>query len=138
MPYIDRSVCVQLEFQGRGSGVICEDVFHRGSDDDVPGLSREDVEFLKAMESGVGVTVEGNLELPLPVRNLKLPDNHSAVLGRTQSTLKQLTENDRKLQLCLASMQKSLDNNFMEQVPLTERKSRAGCNGIFLYFVLMS
>ena len=64
------------------------DVASFSPEDELPGLSRDDKKFLDIMESGISINQKGNLEMPLPFKNVsKLPNNRSAVYMRTVNTL---------------------------------------------------
>ena len=68
------------------------------------------------MHAGVCVTPEGNLELPLPYREIQLPNNKAAVYNRTLSTLTRLKRNEDILAKCTVTMEKNLKANYIEQV----------------------
>ena len=91
------------------------DAFERRQDDEQPGLSVEDREFLDSMKGGAHTTTTHNLELPLPLKETKLPDNKIAVRVRTQITLNRLTQEPNKLESCLESMQRNLDRGYVEK-----------------------
>ena len=99
------------------------DVFAKLPDDDDSGMSIEDKEFLQKMESDVCINSQGNIQLPLPTKNLSPPDNGAAVYFRTKCTLNKLKQNKGKLQSCLASMKKNLEAGYVEQVSFNQKNS---------------
>ena len=106
------------------SGEVCapdKDVFLTRPDDESPGPSQGDCAFLDLLSKEVSVTESGNIQLPLPFKNNMsyLPDNSSAVYGRTLNTLNQLKKCDWKIALCLESMQHNVSQGYVE--PLSER-----------------
>lgn len=94
------------------------DIFHVRSDDELPGLSRNDLAFLDIMNNGVERLEDGTIQLPIPfiASKARLPDNHSAVYGRTLGTLTQLSKHSDRVTKCLAAMQHNLDQGYVEQV----------------------
>ena len=92
------------------------DIYERKEDDDTQGFSQDDKTFLSLMCSNVILTSEGNLQLPLPLKNVTLPDNRLAVKVRTSKTLERLRSNSHKLEKCLDSMRHLIENNYVERV----------------------
>ena len=77
------------------------DPFIERSDDDLPGLSKDDQEFMHIVSSGVCVNPRGNLEIPLPFKSgSKPPENKLAVYHRSNNTLQRLKRNPDKLEKC--------------------------------------
>ena len=70
------------------------------------------------MMDEVSVTTEGNVQLPLPFKHgmLILPDNSTAVYGRTKSPLGQLSKHEWKVSQCIESMQRNISQGYVEQV----------------------
>ena len=66
------------------------DAFHQSSDDNTPGLSQDDRKFLDILSTGISITEEGSIELPLPLKSCDLPDNRIPFLMRTKTTLAHL------------------------------------------------
>ena len=97
------------------------DVFAENSDDDSPGLSRDDQRFIDLIHSETKVNEKGNIEMPLPLRNdLVLPNNRIAVLQRTKNTLERVKRDTVKLKQCTDIMDKYLKAGHVEQVPPNE------------------
>ena len=94
---------------------LVRDIFARKDDDDLPGLSQDHQTFLEKMRTETCFTAEGNLQLPLPIMNVKLPNNTVSALMRTKNTLINLRKNPREVALCEQAMQKHLDANHVEQ-----------------------
>ena len=113
-----KSVEVKYNFTPKQSNMF--DVFQTLPDDDSPGLSNDDRQFMTVMSDNVSTTAEGNIQLPLPLKSHKFPNNESAVYNRTKKTLDKLKTQTTKLNSCIQSMQKSLDARFVEQVPPCE------------------
>ena len=99
------------------------DVFERYPDDDKIGLSIEDKRFLTVMKSSVAVTPEGNLQLPLPMKFIDLPDNQAAVYARTLTTLNKLKQDESKLKESVRTIAKNFSAGFIEQIPPNEIKT---------------
>ena len=105
------------------------DVFATREDDEDVGLSQNDQRFLQKMAEGTRVTDEGNVELPLPLKddNRKLPNNAGAVYQRTKSTLNKLKEGkDGKLEKCIETMRTNIDKKCVEMVPDDESQPAPG------------
>ena len=63
-------------------------------DDDQPGISKADQEFLDIVDAGIFVNKAGHIEIPLPFKkNNILPDNGGAVFLRTKNTLRRIQSN---------------------------------------------
>ena len=92
------------------------DTFAACVDDDYPGLSSDDRNFISIMNSNVKITSEGNIELPLPLKSKSLPDNRAAVYMRSQKTLLKLKSEPVKVNACIESMKKSLDAGYVEMI----------------------
>ena len=76
------------------------------------------------MTSGVRVDEDGNLEVPLPLKeNYDLPRNTAQVYKRTENTLNKLRRDPEKLECCVQNIQRSLDCKYIEQVPNSEIES---------------
>ena len=87
-----------------------------------------DQTFLAVMDAEVSVSKKGNIVLPLPFKDGKssLPDNHSAVFGRTRSTLSQMSKTGWKLEQSLLAMQHNLDMGYVEAVLDSDPSPPAG------------
>ena len=95
-------------------------VFQSRDDDDIQGMSNQDKKFLEVMETKICITDKGNIELPLPLKNIALPDNKQAVFVRTEKTLNNLRNNPEKLDACVKSMSKSLAAQYIEEVDINQ------------------
>ena len=107
------------------------DTFHQSSDDDTPGLSQDDRKFLDILSTGITITEEGSIELPLPLKSCDLPNNRIPVLMRTKTTLARLKGQPTKLQSCIESMEKNLKCGYIEKVPPEQISSPSWCLPIF-------
>ena len=68
-----------------------EDIFRQEPDDELPGKSKEDADFMAIVSNSVCVNEKGHIELPLPFKeNAILPDNRKAVHHRSKATLSKL------------------------------------------------
>ena len=100
------------------------DVFKEQPDDEDIGLSQYDKEFLSIVTNGVRVDEDGNLEVPLPLKdNYDLPRSAAHVFKRTENTLNKLKRDPDKLECCVQNIQRSLDCKYIEQVPISEIES---------------
>lgn len=97
-------------------------VFLEHHDDELPGPSKDDQEFLKKLSSEVLINDQGNIELPLPSRrdNPILPNNQTETYCRNKNTLNRLRKDSDKLKQCIDVMQKYIDSDHMEEVPANE------------------
>ena len=93
------------------------DIFIEKPDDELPGLSQEDQEFLHIVSSGIHINAAGNLEVPVPFKEDKvLPDNKAAVYARTSNTLSRISRDPLRAKQCVESMQKYLDKGHVEEL----------------------
>ena len=100
------------------------DIFIEKPDDELPGPSQEDQEFLHIVSSGIRVNAAGNLKLPIPFKEDKvLPDNKTAVYARTSNTLSRIARDPLRAQQCVESMQKYLDKGHVEELPSDQSNS---------------
>ena len=79
-----------------------KDVFAQYEDDEEQGLSQNDKEFLTIVTEGVKVDEDGNLELPLPLREgVSLPQFSAHVFKRSENTLNKLKKDSEKMAGCV-------------------------------------
>ena len=66
--------------------------------------------FHHIMSDGTKVNSDGNLEMPLPYRNVAqdMPDNSKPVYNRMKTTLEKLSRDGKRLKECLDIMDKYL------------------------------
>ena len=114
---IPDQISVQYKFTPKSPDSTLSNPFETFADDDEPGLSLQDKKFLSILSDGITTTPSGNLQLPIPLKDVSLPTNKSAVFTRTKKTLSNLKNQPSKLESCVTSIQKSLDANFIEEVP---------------------
>ena len=96
------------------------DMFTRSPDDDLPGLSQDDKVFMHMMEREVCISTEGNVQLPLPIKQRYLPDKRAAVYCRTANHLNQVKKYEGRLEACLVSMSTNLNKGYVEQLSKLE------------------
>ena len=102
------------------------DTFCIKPDDEELALSMEEKVFLCDIKAGVRVAESGHIELPMSVKLDSLPDNYTAARARTANTLNSLMTQPAKLEACVDSMRKSIENGFVEQIPISEVKPPHG------------
>ena len=100
------------------------DVLLEQQDDEHPGLSKEDEQFLQLVTSDVRVNEQGNIVLPLPFRdrNQIFPNNRLEVFHRTKNALGRLKSNAAKLKECIETMEKYRKLGHVEMLPAPEHK----------------
>ena len=91
--------------------------FEEKPNDEFPGMSQDDHKFLEVMKNGLKITAEGDIQLPVPVKEVKLPCNKTAVFHRSRNVLNRLKQDETKLESCRSSIQKSLDAGHIEELP---------------------
>lgn len=98
---------------------IYNDSFAAHPDDELPGLSQDDVKFIHKISSNIRVNDEGNITMPLPFRqdDVKLPDNRSPVYCRMRTTLAKIKRDPNQLQQCITSMEANIKAKHIEEVP---------------------
>ena len=113
-----------LKFENNLSKPLAEESpFFTRPDDDLDGYSQEDRAFLQLMKDNVQTTSDGFIQLPLPFRKTDLlPNNKACVFTRTRNTLNNLKRNPEKLQACVSSMEKSLKQKHVEEIPHSTSK----------------
>ena len=71
-------------------------------DDDLPGLCKDDQEFLEVVGSQIRQQEGGNLDMPLPFKHgTVLLDNKGPVFYRTRSTLKRICRDPEVAAKCV-------------------------------------
>ena len=114
---IPDQISVQYKFTPKSPDSTLSNPFETFADDDEPGLSLQNKKFLSILSDGITTTPSGNLQLPIPLKDVSLPTNKSVVFTRTKKTLSNLKNQPCKLESCVISIQKSLYANFIEEVP---------------------
>lgn len=96
-----------------------KNVFQRTKDDEKPGMSVDDREFLQIMHESLQKDNTGNWVAPLPFRQqrLKLPNNRSLALRRANALDVNLQKNPIKKEHFLAFMDGILKNGHAEVAP---------------------
>ena len=117
-------VTTQLKVPAKSFLLTYTDPFEVASDDDEPGLSRDDQKFLDIMSSGANINEKGNIELPIPFYNdANLPNNKNAVFHRTKNTLARLQKQPEQLKSCLDTIKNDIQRGLIEPVPAKELDS---------------
>lgn len=96
--------------------VTRSNIFQTTHEDNKPGLSIEDREFINIMDNEFRLSSEEKWIAPLPFRSPRepIPDNYPLALRRAKSLDASLHKNEQKKEHFLAFMQKILDNNHAE------------------------
>ncbi|XP_061169198.1 uncharacterized protein LOC133178524 [Saccostrea echinata] len=96
-----------------------DSIFRRTDQDEKPGLSVEDKDFLNIIGSGIQKTDQGHWMAPLPFRSTRrtLPNNKEAAERRARSFDASLKHNGQKREHVIDFMQKLFDNNHAEKAP---------------------
>ncbi|XP_021353411.1 uncharacterized protein LOC110450280 [Mizuhopecten yessoensis] len=94
-------------------------LFKRTSNDDVPGLSVDDLTFLDMMEGTMKKNADGYWEAPLPIRDdrPRLPDSRAGAMKRAHSLTVNLKRNPTKREHFVAFMAEMLDKGHAELAP---------------------
>ena len=101
------------DFIPRGFDALIE-----SPDDEFPGTSKDDRDFLEIVNEGICTNPQGNIEIPLPLRpGASLPDNRSPVFYRTKNVLQRVATNPDLAAKCVEAMQKYLDCGHFEELP---------------------
>lgn len=110
--------------EGRFEDGLAKTVFAVTKDDDKPGLSIEDRQFLGLMEETMVKNAAGNWTTPLPFKHQveKLPESRPAAAKRLKSTCRLLERKPEMKQHYLTFMQGVLDKNLAEPVPVDDLK----------------
>ena len=120
--------CEHFDFEARpfpppaGSGVpIKSGTFAEFPDDHLPGLSRDDENFMKIVSDGVRVDPTGNLVIPLPLRDSPvLPANKQAVFCRSRNSLRRVQRSAKATADCVEVLGKYIRAGHVEVVPKDE------------------
>ncbi|XP_056000809.1 uncharacterized protein LOC130046450 [Ostrea edulis] len=96
-----------------------KDVFRRTKDDEKPGMSVDDYQFLNIMDDGFQRDANGNWIAPLPFRHPRprLPNNKSVALRRAKLLEASLRRNPLKQEHFLTFMEGILRNGHAELAP---------------------
>ena len=91
------------------------DVFIAHPDDDLPGISQADQEFIRIVASGVEINQNQKIQIPLPFkRNVNPPLNKFPVFHRTNNTLSRLTRDEQKALQCREIMKSYLERGHVK------------------------
>ncbi|XP_069110180.1 uncharacterized protein [Argopecten irradians] len=102
----------------------CNDIFHKTPDDNKIGLSADDRQFVKLMESDLTKDSSGKWMAPLPFREPKstLPNNRNQVLHRAKLFDKSLQQNVLKRQHMVEFMDKVFKSGAAEVAVETDKE----------------
>ena len=89
------------------------------TEDDTPGLSQEDRQFLKIKDSVFEKALDRNLSVLLPFRkdHPKLPNNYHQARYRAENLPKSLKRDSVKLKHFTEFMNRIFSNNHAEEAP---------------------
>ena len=88
----------------------------RFPDDELPGMSRKNQDFLNIVETGVTTDEKGNLEITLTLnRDIGLSNSKWVVCHRTKNTLHRIGNDPVMSDKCMVTMQKYLDFSHVEE-----------------------
>lgn len=101
------------------NGIQLSQIFERTKDDNIPGMSIEDREFLEIMKEKCHKDEKGHWSAPLPFKlnRNRLPNNREQALKRTYSLLKTFKRDPVKMNLAIKFMENVFDNGFAEEAP---------------------
>jgi hypothetical protein len=113
-----------------------DDIFTRTREDDTVGMSQDDKQFIKIMDTNMKKMPSGHLSAPLPFKEQKpiLPSNYHQAKHRAETFVKQLINNPMKRKQFMEFMGKILDNNQAEVAPPVEPKEEVWYLPIFGVF----
>lgn len=100
--------------------ITTTDIFVRTPEDDQPGLSVNDREFLKIMNSKCYGDENGSWNAPLPFKTdrKRLPNNREQVIKRNLSFLASCKKNPLKMEHSISFMEKVLSKGHAEIAPV--------------------
>ena len=109
---------IREQFTSQKNG-IGDSVFERTSEDNKPGMSIEDSQFLKLMDTEFKKNDTGNWEAPLPFRSPRptLPNNRALAMKRAMSLELSFKKDPVKKQHFVTFMQNIFDNGHAELAP---------------------
>ena len=117
---LERDHPVEVKYNFTKKPTETFDTYATYPDDEHPGSSHEDKQFMSEVVPKININSNNNIELPLPLRTTELPQNKVQVFHRTKKTLQNLQKNPEKLQHCLNSVEKNIQKGYVEPVPSDE------------------
>lgn len=113
--------------------IITTDIFVRTPDDDQLGLSVNDIEFLKIMDSECYRDENGSWTAPLPFKTdrKRLPNNRELVMKRTLSFLASCKKNPLKMEHSISFMKKVFSKGHAEIAPVLKNEEECWYLPIF-------
>ena len=112
-----RTAPIRLLPPVRTSAIDSDSIFQRKADDELPGRSREDSDFLHIVSQGVRLNKKGKVEIPLPFKDSPSPPkNAEAVFNRAATTLAKLKRDPEKLAQCITIMDGYLKKGHVKQL----------------------
>jgi len=116
------------------SSDLCSNVFVEHSDDEMPGISRNDKKFIDIVSNSISVNGSGKIQMPLPIKeNAVFPSNREAVLRRTQNTLYRVKKDTEMIKKCTEIMNVYLQSNHVEEISDSELSSSKRVNYIPIF-----
>ncbi|XP_062570928.1 uncharacterized protein LOC134232947 [Saccostrea cucullata] len=100
-------------------GIQLSPIFERTKDDNIPGMSIEDREFLEIMEKKCHKDETGHWSSPIPLKSNRdrLPNNNEQALKRTYSLLTSFNQDPVKMNLAIKFMENLFTHGFAEEAP---------------------
>jgi len=103
------------------SSDLCSNVFVEHSDDEMPGISRNDKKFVDIVSNSICVNESGKIQMPLPIKDDALfSSNREAVLRRTKNTLYRVKKDSEMIEKCREIMNIYTQSKHVEEIPDTE------------------
>ena len=121
----DMNICEHYELRNEIpiNKALKHDLFVKNTDDELPGLSKDDQEFLDIVNSGVRLDSFNNIEIPLPLKsNIIPPFNRAAVYNRSKNTLARLRKDTERTEKCLEIMKTYLEKGHVKRLTSFEDK----------------
>ena len=112
---------------------LSEDVFLEHPDDELPGCSQEDREFLRIVSSGTRINEENKVELPLPLKPTpEPPQNKTAVYRRASNTLSRISKDPEAAEKCREIVEGYLNRGHVKQLSTEEERDAHTFIPVFL------
>ena len=103
---------------------LSKDIFLERPDDELPGCSKEDQEFLRIVASEIRINEENKIEIPLPFKpKPELPQNRLAVYRRASNTLSRISKDPETADQCKKIVQGYLERGHVKQLSAEEGKT---------------
>ena len=112
-----RSAPIRLLPPAQTKAIDSDSIFQQKADDELPGRSREDSDFLHIVTNGFRLNERGKIEIPLPFKDSPTPPkNAEAVYNRAATTLAKLKKDPEKLAQCTTIIDGYLKKGHVKQL----------------------